>query len=43
MAKKGYRVSQEIKEEILSKIKNDGLSVADAAANYGIHTGTIYN
>ncbi len=31
------------KDEILNKLKNDGLSVADAATNYGIHTATIYN
>lgn len=43
MAKKGYRISKEIKDEILAKIKNDGLSVADAASKYGIHTGTVYN
>ncbi len=43
MAKQGYRISKEIKDEILNKLKNEGLSVAEAAANYGIHTGTIYN
>jgi len=43
MAKKGYRISKEIRDEILTKIKNEGLSVADAATNYGIHTGTIYS
>ncbi len=43
MAKKGYRISKEIKDEILTKIKNEGLSVTDAATNYGINTGTIYN
>jgi transposase len=43
MAKQGYRIAKEIKDEILAKIKNDGLSVADAAERYGIHTGTIYN
>ncbi len=43
MAKKGFRVAKEIKEEILAKIKNEGLSVMEAANQYGIHTGTIYN
>lgn len=42
MAKKGYRIAKEIKDEILSKIKNEGLSVADAATQYGIHAGTVY-
>jgi len=43
MAKKGYRISKEIKDEILNKIRNEGLSVMDAATQYGVHTGTIYN
>jgi len=43
MAKQGYRIAKEIKDEILTKIKNDGLSVMDAANQYGVHTGTIYN
>jgi hypothetical protein len=36
MAKKGFRVTKEIKDEILSKIKNDGISVMDAANQYDI-------
>ena len=43
MAKQGYRISAEIKEEILKKIKHDGLSVMDAAKQYGISDKTIYN
>lgn len=43
MAKQGYRISKEIKNEILNKLKNEGLGVAEAATNYGIHTDTIYN
>ena len=43
MAKKGYRIEKEIKDEILNKIKNDGLSVMDAAKQYGISDKTIYN
>lgn len=35
-------INKEIKEEILHKIKSDGLSVADAAEEYGISTKTIY-
>jgi transposase-like protein len=42
MAKKGYRISHEIKDEIIKKIKHDGLSVTDAASQYGISTKTIY-
>jgi len=35
------KVPLQTKDEILSKIK-DGLSVADAASQYGISTKTIY-
>ena len=43
MAKQGYRISIEIKEEIIKKIKHEGLSVMDAAKQYGISDKTIYN
>jgi transposase-like protein len=43
MAKQGYRISTEIKEEIIKKIKHEGLSVIDAAKQYGISDKTIYN
>jgi transposase len=43
MAKQGYRISTEIKEEIIKKIKHEGLSVMDAAKQYGISDKTIYN
>lgn len=43
MAKQGYRISTEIKDEIIKKIKHDGLSVVDAAKQYGISDKTIYN
>ena len=42
MAKQGYRISAEIKEEIIKKIKHEGLSVMDAANQYGISDKTIY-
>ena len=35
-------IKQEIKEEILFKIKSEGSSVSDAAKNYGINRRTIY-
>lgn len=43
MAKQGYRISTKIKEEIIKKIKHEGLSVMDAAKQYGISDKTIYN
>ena len=37
------RVPREIKEEILKRIKEEGLSVKDAAKQYGIHHQTVYS
>ena len=42
MAKKGFRISSEIKQEIINKIKNEDVSVSQAAEDYGISTGSIY-
>jgi len=36
------RISQEIKDKIVDKIKNDGLSAAAVAKEFGISTNTIY-
>jgi len=41
-SKKNYRISKEIKEEILKKIKDEGVTVSQAAENYGVATQTIY-
>ena len=37
------RVPKEIKDEILKKVKEEGLSVAKAAKQYGINPQSIYN
>lgn len=37
------RISQEIKDKIVEKIKNDGLSAGQAAKEFGISANTIYN
>lgn len=42
MAKKGFKVSQEVKEQIISRIKNDGVSVQQASEEHGVSTVTIY-
>jgi transposase len=42
MAKKAHRIKNEIKAEIINKIKHEGLSVADAGEHYGVSTKTIY-
>ncbi len=43
MAKQGFRIAKEIKDEIITKLRSDGLSVMDAAKQYGISDKTIYN
>jgi transposase-like protein len=40
---KKHKISREIKEQILARIKNDGLSVLQAAEEHGVSTKTIYN
>ncbi len=36
------RVSSEIKDKIVEAIKNNGISVANAAKEFGVSTHTIY-
>ena len=36
-------ISKELKEQILSRIKNDGISVLQASKDHGVSTKTIYN
>lgn len=39
----GFRViPKELKEQILNRIKNDGVSVAQASKDHGVSTKTIY-
>lgn len=42
MTKRGHRISKEIKEQILGRIKNDGVSVAQAGEDHGVSAKTIY-
>jgi transposase-like protein len=37
------RISKEIKDRIINKIKNEGLSVPKASDEFGITRNTIYN
>jgi len=39
---KKYRIAPEVKEQIINRIKNEGVSVAQAAKEHGIHDSTIY-
>ena len=40
--KKANKISKEIKEQILKRIKEDGISVTQVAEEHGIHVQTIY-
>ncbi len=40
--KKAYRIAPEIKEQILKRIKEDGVSVSQAAQEHGVSEATIY-
>ena len=42
MNKKIHRIAPEVKADILKRIKDDGVSVADAATEHGVHETTIY-
>jgi len=39
---KFYKVSSDVKEQILNRIKNEGISVKQAAEDHGLSTRTIY-
>lgn len=39
---KKHRISKEVKDQILKRIKDDGTSVSQAAQDHGISTATIY-
>lgn len=40
---KGIKVSSDLKDQIINRIKNDGVTVVQAAKDHGIAEGTIYN
>lgn len=39
---KKHRIALEVREQIISRIKNDGVSVASAAKEHGVSEPTIY-
>ena len=39
---KGHRVAAEVKVDIIRRIKEDGIPVAQAAKEHGLHETTIY-
>jgi len=42
-AKIGHRVSREVREQILKRIKDEGLPVLQASEEHGVSTKTIYS
>ena len=40
--KKNYRIAPEVREQILKRIKEEGVSVEQASKDAGIHHTTIY-
>jgi transposase-like protein len=42
MPKGKYKVSPEVKQQILKRIKEEGVSVTQAAEEHGLSTQTIY-
>jgi len=40
--KRGHRVAKEVKEQIITRIRTEGVSVGDAAREHGVSEKTIY-
>jgi transposase-like protein len=40
---KGHHVSTEVKADIIRRIREEGIPVAQAAKEHGLHDSTIYN
>lgn len=43
MSKLTHKIAPEVKADILRRVKDEGVSVAQAAQDHGIHESTIYN
>lgn len=41
-SKKGHRVAPEVKAETIRRIKEEGISVEQAAKDAGVHSTTVY-
>ena len=41
--KKGHKISKEIKDQILKRVKEEGVTVPQAAEDHGVSTKTIYS
>lgn len=40
--KKSYRIAPDLRAQIMSRVKNDGIPVAQAAKDHGVSEATIY-
>lgn len=40
--KKGFRVAKDVKEQILKRVREEGISVSQAAQEHGVSDKTIY-
>jgi len=38
-----HRIAPEVREQIINRIKNDGVTVVQAAQEHGVSEGTIYS
>jgi transposase-like protein len=43
MGKRGHRIATDVKEQILHRIKNEGVTVAQAAKDHGVSEVTIHS
>ena len=43
MSKKSHRIAPDLKADIIRRVKDEGISVAQAASEHGIREGTIYH
>lgn len=41
--KKTHRISKEVKDQVLSRIKTEGITVPQAAKEHGVSDQTVYN
>jgi len=39
---KKHRIAHDVREQIINRIKNEGVSVVDAAKDHGVSENTIY-
>lgn len=43
MASKQHKISPELKQDILRRVKEEGIPVSQAAKEHGLHPSSIYN